>query len=368
MARKIIALTVLPFVLGGCVSLVLTKKDVLENPAGINKSYMPEFFNVPRTPAPIKCTKNKDMGSYRICEFAFKSWYDSGLERNDSLKGTIYLPKNPEKGHAFFVLPGAGENFSSRNIAKILASNGFYTVRIRSGFKPLTNRIIRDAVKKPDAESAVQMLGTFFKHSARQRIVDLMRIADFMEINYGVKKIHTVGVSLGGGIGSLFSAIDPRGESLMMMISSANISRILLDAASWENPPNQQLQEINNLLYGRFGLTYQRAYDLIERELRSVEPLTYKNRLDRSKIVMVSGFFEMFSGVDSIIPYSATKETWEAYGKPEWIILGTGHITSAFAMLPLWIELPYLHHSIYTIFQSYLSHLVNDHFVPLALR
>lgn len=354
--------------LTGCVSVVLPKRDSAPQYQTPTKLDIPNFFDIPRQPAQIKCLKIKDAGLYKTCKFAVHSWRKSGLDRNDIIKGIIYIPKIPKASDGFLVLPGAGENISSRAIAKTLANSGFYTVRIYSGFKPLQNKTVREAANKETAEAAIELMANDFRQAIRQRVVDLMRIADFVEQNYGVKKIHTIGISLGGGIGSLFTAIDPRGEGLMTLMSSANTARLLIDAASRENVPNKQLQEIGHLIYDGFGLTYEQAYGLLKKELEIVEPMTYKDRLSRDKILMVSGAFDMLGLIDAIIPYSATKETWEAYEKPEWVILATGHVTSAVALSPFWLELPYLHHVFYTTYQSYLSHLIKDHFLPLALR
>ena len=86
---------------------------------------------------------------------------------------------------------------------------------------------------------------------------------------------------------------------------------------------------------------------------------------------MVSSGIDMIGFIDTAIPYSATKETWSAFGKPEWIIMPfAGHITSAIGFLPFWIELPNPLHSlkIFVFENSYAVHLIKDHFLPIALN
>ena len=121
----------------------------------------------------------------------------------------------------------------------------------------------------------------------------------------------------------------------------------------------------------KLGLSYQEAYAMIKEKVKNIEPISYASRLDRRKILIVSGGIDMIGFIDTAIPYSATKETWEAFGKPEWIIMPfAGHISSAVAFLPFWLELPNLLHTfkIFTFENSYAVHLIKSHFLPIALN
>lgn len=368
MLKKAIFLCAICFLavqIQGCVALSITTKA--EN-RFVRPKTLPEFFNISRSLPDIKFGKlNTENRKFSTHEFSFKSWKNSGYAKNDTITGVLYIPKKSGGGDLFIILPGINDDKSSTVIAEILASLGRQTIRINSGFRPLPKELLQSLSESTNIVSDFNNASDFLINTMQQRVIDLMRLNDFWEtaMNPTRLKIHVVGISLGGITGSLFSSIDPRVESLMMINSSAGIARILMDSKM------PGFQSFKNSLIEKLGLSYEEAYTLIKEKIKNIEPIAYASRLDHRKILIVSGGIDMIGFIDTAIPYSATKETWKAFGKPEWIIMPfTGHITSAFAFLPFWLEFPNPLHLIDTfiIENSYAVHLMKDHFLPMTLK
>jgi len=292
------------------------------------KTDVPKFFDTPRDMPKITF---KPINNYRPAieayKFSFPSWYKSGQSRNDSLQGVLYVPNKIKSRDIFIVLPGTGEEVSAKVVARMIAKMGFRTVRIKSGFRPIFNSVIRKASSEESAEAAVDLAGGFVAKAMRQRTIDLMRLIDYLQASFDISAFHAIGISVGGSVANLLTAVDPRVESLMMLISSANLARIMMDSKM------DDLTRLRNILEKKFGLSYKEIYSLIQKKIAAVEPITYTNRLDPKRMLMVSGYLDIKGIVDSAIPYSATLATWEAYHKPEWVyLIPTGHITSFFCI------------------------------------
>lgn len=193
--------------------------------------------------------------------------------------------------------------------------------------------------------------------------IDLMRLLDFLQKEYpSLKEAHVIGISLGGVVGALYAVVDPRATSLAMLVSSASTARLIMDTNE------KKIASLRKAITEKFQLSYNEAYQLLAKKIQDVEPLTYATRMDTQRMIMVSGLLDMLGiPFDSAIPLSASKETWRGFGKPEWVKLATGHVTSGIAFLPtpIWFELSHPHHfPPFYGFSSYLDHLFQKHYLP----
>lgn len=319
---------------------------------------IPEFFNAERPPAEIKFSDPEIGDGFETRFFSFPSSGNSIHQRNNFIKGTLYLPTAIRTSDFFIVLPGAGEDLSAALIARSLALSGFRLIRVHSGYKPMTPAIIAKMKEAPDAFSALEAGIGFYVQASRQQIIDLLRLNDYLEKEYRPRAIHVIGTSLGGITASLLDAVDPRVISLMTIMSSANVADILMESQM------KEIQSMREVLLGKFNVSADDARRMLEEKLRPVEPATYAHRLNPARILMVNGF------TDSIIPYSAARKTWKQYEKPEMITLSKGHITALLTFLPFWVEFPNIHHWHQTLIStdgSYADHLLKRHFLPKVL-
>ncbi|MBI2591490.1 MAG: hypothetical protein HYW34_02345 [Candidatus Brennerbacteria bacterium] len=374
--KKLVFLSVFCFFaiqVQGCIAISIKTNPYLtglkqtEN-SFIKEKTLPEFFNIPRSLPDIKFNELIDQDrKFSTQKFSFKSWKNTEYPKNDTITGTLYLPKKSENRDLFIIIPGTAEDKSAAFVSEVLAGLGYRAIRIDSGFRPLPKKFIEVLAESTDTTSAFNNASDFMVNAMQQRIIDLMRLNDFWEISMNPTglKVHVIGISLGGIIGSLLSVTDTRVQSLMMINSSAGIARILMDSKMSGFMP------FRNSLMKKLGLSYQEAYLLIKEKLKEIEPITYASRFNGKKILIVSGGIDMISFIDTAIPYSSTKETWEAFGKQEWIIMPfAGHVSSFISLLPFWLEFPNPIDLIYTfiIDNSYAAHLIKNHFLPMALK
>ncbi len=358
-----LAIFFISFCAGGCAAIStggFTSKDP-------GKVFVPSAYHVGRTVPVVHFEGRNDVSGYSTRDFSFTSQFPSGYEKNDRIRGTIYSPAFPKTSDVFIILPGSHEDASAKKLGKIFVKLGYAVITIHSGFTPLPRSIFKEASVKKTPEEAVGLATGYFVQAMTAHTIDLMRLEDYLLAHspeFGnPRAFHMVGVSLGGISASLLAGIDSRVKSLLTIVSSGSVARILMDTK------NPDIRKIREVLMKKFGLNYEEAYALIARKIGDAEPLTYARRLDPSCVVMVSGQLDMWGiPVDSAIPLTATTETWEAYGRPEWIRMYTGHASSFLAFLPGWLELSRMQHLPWTLTESYARHIVRVHYLPKALR
>jgi len=109
---------------------------------------------------------------------------------------------------------------------------------------------------------------------------------------------------------------DSRFKAGVFFIGGGNIPEILYDTTE------PSLKKLRKKVYDKFGLTPEEFKDKLEEHLTEVDPLTYADFADPSKVLMINGSF------DTIIRPEHSKELWEAMGKPDMIQISAGHYSS----------------------------------------
>jgi len=328
---------------------------------------VPPFFALPSDIPPVTFPDCNNTEKKRECAFSFSSWKTSGFSGNDTVKVVLHFPniKRDDIKACIILMPPSGENIPAEIIAKKLVSLGFPVARVKAGFNPLPKSVLGEAAEKQNARDAISFGGTFFKEAMRQRVGDSMRLINALKLQFPDHHFSAAGISLGGMVASALAVADPRVQSLFMGISSASVARVIMDSTVEDVAP------LRELLLDKFNLSYEEAYQMLAEEIREVEPLTYASRLNAKKILMVSGLFDMLGiPIDSAIPLSATQETWRGFGKPEWVIINTGHVTAGAMFFPIpWPELSHPYHIAALLpLPSYMHHLLLAHYLPKIAR
>lgn len=225
-------------------------------------------------------------------------------ESENTVKAYYYKPKKIKgKLPLILVFPILdGDHIVCEWQSKILANYGFAVIRFekKKGF-------LKTDVK-PD----------FHREILQQTIIDARRALDWVctwpEID--TKKIAVTGVSLGGICASLLMAADDRIYAGAFFLFGGNVPKIV--ATSQES----------NITKLRKRLLLEIPISKLEEYLapiyKDVDPLTYADRLDPARILMLS------ANRDKVIIPSATKEIWEKIGEPPWIkIPFVGHYSAA---------------------------------------
>jgi len=299
-------------------------------------------------------------------------------ENHQTITGSILTPKQGVPGADWiFVIPGKKFTESSPDstgscMAENLAEMNFPVVRIDANFDAIPQGSQQLAANRT-GQQALDAFGDSFMTQIRCRVIALKRMMDWIQQKYPTAepiRFHVIGVSLGGILGSLVAADDPiRVKTLMMIISSGRLSKIVMNEVAFSLIPS--LEAIKDVMLDKF-VSRSEAILAMDKKMRPVDPITYAHRLNPARIVMVSAGWDMVGCIlDSVMPLSATLETWWKFGCPDWIIMPfAGHGTSLVALWPIWLEITRPHHSLlgWIRWEPHYMQIVRAHFLPKVLK
>jgi cephalosporin-C deacetylase-like acetyl esterase len=146
-----------------------------------------------------------------------------------------------------------------------------------------------------------------------QAVLDIRRatawLADQPEIDGGALGI--TGISLGGIVSALAASAEPRIGKACLVLAGGDIERV-----AWQS---QALAPVRRHWLAR-GLTEE----MVQAQLRRVDPVTYADRLKGRRILMINARH------DEVVPPECTESLWNAVGQPEIVWWNAGHFTAAF--------------------------------------
>jgi hypothetical protein len=222
---------------------------------------------------------------------------------NRFAKTYYFVQKTAGKSPCIVVLPPTGGGMELVEMfAKYFAQRGFTAIgfyRREMFFNP-----------KQDLE--------YNKNLFRQSVIDVRRAIDFLQGQPGVDpdKIGIMGASLGGIISALAMEADKRLQAMVTMVAAGDLPMIL-DRSNYS-----RIYRFRRSLMERYHLQREDIYRFGRKGLTDIDPLAYAERIDPSRVLMING------SLDTIVPLAAARETWEAFGRPEWRILPVSHYTS----------------------------------------
>lgn len=232
---------------------------------------------------------------------------DPGLEGQE-LQLEYYRLDRAEATPVIVVLPIlAGSRSVARSFADYFARKGFAAVIVHTEQK---NNILR---AMDDLQAAV-------RDSVIRHRLALDWIAQQSELD--ARRLGVFGASLGGLNGYYLSALDPRVKASVLALAAGDLPYVL--AHSRERRVSRTVAE----LMRDKGLDTEQVQDYLASSLET-DPLDLAPYMDPAGIMLIMARF------DDAIHYSRQRQLWEALGKPEALLLPTGHVTAA-------LYLPYL--------------------------
>lgn len=236
--------------------------------------------------------------------------------KNDKARAYYFEQKNPQRrAPVLIILPPTGGPIQLvKIIAEGYAKEGFTTLafyRREQFFNP-----------EKTMEYNVDLI--------RQSVIDVRRGLDFLtgRPNLDMDRVGIVGMSLGGIIACLATEADARIKATAMVVSAGNLPKVLATSQY------KRVRDFRAGMIARYGLADQDALIEFARPyLKHVDPLSYAERIDPARLLMINGSF------DNIIDITAARDTWQAFGKPDWITSPVGHYTSfaIFGQARIWI-------------------------------
>jgi dienelactone hydrolase len=212
------------------------------------------------------------------------------------------------------VLHHLGGDFSAEAIlADFLARSGVHALEVEFPYygprKPAQGNPRRLA--RGDPGIAVELF--------RQGIADVRRATDWALARPDVdpERVGTVGISLGGIIGSLTAGVDPRLKRNVFIIAGADLATILLH-------DSREMREVR-----AYCAEHGIGRDELAEIVRPIEPARFAHRIDRRGALMLNAL------EDEVIPRPATDALIAAIGEPTVHWYPTGHYTVTLFLLDL---------------------------------
>jgi len=132
-------------------------------------------------------------------------------------------------------------------------------------------------------------------------------------------RIGLLGISMGGIRGVLLTALDPRIKASVLGLTGGDLPAIL--AHSTDRGVTGRREEALK----RTGRTLD-EFEAILRESITCEPNVFAAHMDPHRVLLVLGVF------DHVVPFKLGWKLREHLGKPETMLLPTGHLTAVLAI------------------------------------
>ncbi|MCB1152256.1 dienelactone hydrolase family protein [bacterium] len=219
-------------------------------------------------------------------------------------KGYFYEPLDKTKTYpALVILPPTGGPYKLvKEFAKYYAKRGFVVIGMRR----------REFFFRPDKPMS------YTQKQIQQAVIDARRAIDYMdELPYVDKdRVAVMGISLGGIVGALTMASDERVKAAGFIVSAAHLPDILASSGF------RRVRNLRSGLAEQADIPRAQLVEYFRPQIKEVDPATYADRLDPSRIVMVN------AAMDDIVVKDVVLKTHETYGKPELYFVFGGHYTT----------------------------------------
>jgi len=170
-------------------------------------------------PLEVQSTLVADSSKYQLHEVSFQSTL------NQDVPGLLSIPKSGSNPHPVVILlHGVGDR---KNVDYIEAGHNYF---INAGYAVMRIDIYNHGERKTQ-DYNFDLRGDYkywTRDLIRQTVIDLSRAVDFLETRPDIDsdRIGYYGISLGGMIGTIFSAMDSRVRAVVIAIAGGNLNFI----------------------------------------------------------------------------------------------------------------------------------------------
>lgn len=289
-------LTALGAISGGCTTTPLVKNPRLPEPLTLE---MADLFQI-QSPILGEFHGNSTEYRYRI----IKGTID--IDQRD-LEFELYMPtKIDQPVPLITVLPilGGGEEIA-KMFCRRLANRG-----IAAGLLDRPWRIFKEDETVPVFEEKLI-------RSVREQRAFIDYISTRPDIN--PDQIGCLGISMGGMIGTILTAVEPRIKCSVICLAGGDFSTIIANA------DEVRLEKWLKKRAETEGVTIEQVQKEIK-ELVLVDPALLAKYIDPKRVLFVSARF------DQVMPKDNSMLLWQELGKPEHLKIPFGHYTSIIAI------------------------------------
>jgi dipeptidyl aminopeptidase/acylaminoacyl peptidase len=168
----------------------------------------------------------------------------------------------------------------------------------------------------------------------KQTVKDHIQVLDWLvtQPSLDTNRVALFGASLGGIKGALLTALDGRIKAAALGLAGSDLPYIVTHSTE------------RGVVRARTAVLQKQHWTLPELEQRlrdniTLDPQTLAPYVDSRKVLLILGVF------DSVVPFKKGWELRKHLGKPETILLPSGHYTAA-------LFIPYLEYATLTFFKQ----------------
>ncbi len=313
--RKV-ALSILAVGLAGCVSLGGTQRS---SPPPLPTSWVAYYQYTPLT-----LKSEEELGEARSgYEFQrLRLVPTTGVTDFRSIQVDAYRPRRPGRLPVVLISPIlAGNDLYIKEFAKFYAARGLGVVIV---YRPKeifsADRELID-IESHLRESVVQM----------RQAIDWLQTLDWVD----GERIGSFAISLGAILTLILAAVEPRVKASVLGLPAGNVPEIIM--ASQDRAIRKRRRAFLELS----GWTEEEALAGLKQVIIS-EPIALAPSVNPRSTLMIAGLFDRVLGLRNSLAL------WRAMGKPQLILLPTGHYTAYFAT-------PYLKIHTYSFLRRHLK-------------
>jgi dienelactone hydrolase len=272
---------------------------------------VPEHFRLEACEFPYERETIRREAGYTVAKVTFPSPIVTPDPENNTVHAEFFAPKEPSRRPAVVVLHILGADFAlSRYMSARLAQRGVAALFVKLPY--YGERRPADGGKRflsGDMERSLT--------SMRQGVCDVRRAAAWLASRPEVdpSRLGVTGISLGGIVASLAAAADPSINRAALLLAGGDLARVL-----WDMPEAARFRD----QWVAAGRTLADLKVLTD----PLDPLTYANRLEGKRVLMLAG------NVDEVIPPASAWALWNAAGRPPIVWFDCGHYSAAGFLLP----------------------------------
>ena len=262
------------------------------------------YFNYVREDVWPSMEQPWDWGLYQVQKLRLPASLKTDLKQAE-YNLFYYRPKGQGPFPGVVILPITRGDYYTQNFAVYLAERGYACLRFES-----TKNFTDDSYKT--LESAERRL--------RHYVIDVRRGIDWLSTQKEVDphRLGIMGISLGAIVASVVMEADSRIQAGVFLLGGADLAGII------DTSEENSLIKFRQRVMTHEGLGEQKFRDAAARMLKPVDPLSYAQRLNPHKILMINGYF------DRVIRREYVKAFWEASGHPDLVFIPTGHYSAGF--------------------------------------
>ena len=225
----------------------------------------------------------------------------------------FYRQKDVASAPSAVVLPILGGDYAvSKEFARFLALSGYQVLR----FERKADFLALDTA--PEMQREV----------IREMIIDVRRGLDWWTKQPGVDpdRLGTLGISMGGVYTTLLLSCEPRIKAGVLLISGCELADLMATTKEIE------VVEFRQAVMQREQISLEQFTKLAHQYLDDIDPAAHAAAINPARLLMVTGRF------DRVMPFAKADKLYQAAGKPNRIIIPTGHYSSALFLRVIKLE------------------------------